>query len=590
MIRWSYLVPRLCLLGIAAAVCYLVLPGLLRWSLIQAGQRVTGAKVEVAALRLVPLRAQLQLIDVQFADPSSPMRNLVQAESTVLELDTAALLRRKLVVHEGRIGGVRIGRPRETSGQLDPAQPSQGTAATWGDSVQEMGARWLDRSVETLQTDLENELHSVRLGRELAERWPRDYERLEQQSQELRSRVENLVQLVEQRPPNPLRAAEAYQQAAGELDAVRRQSRELVTQLEQLRQQAALDRRAAAEAREHDERLLREKLQTTQLDPETLSRYLLGPELQPRVREALAWLEWARGFVPADSPPPTSVAGRGMRVLLPGLRVTPDVQIRRLVLDGEGQLNQQPVPFAGTLTGVSSAPALMDQPVVLRLQSGGAAAGKLEAVLDRTGPAPCDQIRINCPGLAQPERQLGKPDQLAVTVASGTVDVSAELELVGDTVRGTLRFRQEPVAITPHVKADLAGGVLNEQLAAAAAEVRQVQAELTLDGTLQKPRWKLHSNLGPELAQAWNRALTREVDQRRQQLAERANQVLAEQLNLVSAELARHEQAVREKLQISDGEVARLARELAERLGGPDKLLGHQLPLDKLPLNKLLRR
>ena len=56
------------------------------------------------------------------------MQNLFEAREMKLGLEGNALLRRKFIVREASITGIRLGTPRTTSGALDtePGPPSSG--------------------------------------------------------------------------------------------------------------------------------------------------------------------------------------------------------------------------------------------------------------------------------------------------------------------------------------------------------------------------------------------------------------------------------------------------------------------------------
>jgi len=130
MIRWSYLRPRLIVLAIVLGLFWFALDPLVRRGLVSLGQAVAGAKVEIGKVRTSVWRTEISLSDVQVADPGSPMENLFEARQVKLGLEGSSLLRRKLIVRDGVVSGIRLGTPRTTSGALekrprDPRPTSQ---------------------------------------------------------------------------------------------------------------------------------------------------------------------------------------------------------------------------------------------------------------------------------------------------------------------------------------------------------------------------------------------------------------------------------------------------------------------------------
>ncbi len=584
MVRWKYVIPRMVLFGLLCLTIWLALNPLVRLALIHGGQSVTGGRIEVAGLRALLTRSQLRLTDVAVADPQSPMKNLFQASDAVIDLDSGELLKKKLVVNEGRLTGVRLGTSRESSGALpgrDKDQaPSNGGLA---EKVTQLGDRWLDQAADRLEETVEDDLQSVRLSRELMERWPREYASLEERARELRSRSEQFAGLVKQTKENPVQSIEHYQQLMGQFESLRRDAWQLRQDLARLQQQMQMDREAIAQAKEHDVQYVQEHLRVTQLDPEALSNYLLGPELGPRVHGAIQWLQWGRQYLPAkkDKRSSQDPAGRGWDVILPGMRRSPDFLVRRLALEGTGTSGQEPFDFQGTIEGLTTEPAVYGKPTVLKVQTTGAVAMQVRAVLDHSGVVSQDEIVIDCPQLVQPARTLGRPDKLAVQVAPGDSQLQIRLDLKDDALDGELRFRQPAITLQPTLSSKLGGKLVESRLAAATSAVRDLDATVRIEGTLSRPSWKLRSNLGQQLSTGLQTAVQQEAQHRQQQLMARANQELAEQIDRLEGQLTAKRDAILSELNLDTQQLDFIKRELVA-LGVSDKLLGQGSLLRKI--------
>jgi len=582
MIRWKYVVPRLVLLSVVLLAIWFGLNPLVRWSLVSTGQSMLGAKVEIGNVEASLLRTEIQLSDVHLADPRSPMKNLIEARQVTLALEGDPLLRRKFVVREGRISGLKIGTDRKTSGELEPG-------AGWDVEIPtaelaEFGEKWLEEVAEVLRRDLVEELESVRLARELFHRWPAEYEQMEARVDSLTRRIDGLNALYRSQSGDVLQDIELYQQAANELATIREEMLQLHGEIERLPQQALRDRDAIDAARRHDVEQIRRKLRlVSELDPEAISEYLLGPEMGRRVVTLARWIQWSRQYLPSGGEESEPIRGRGIDVLFPGSRRDPDFLIRSLVLDGEGTLFNERFRFRGTATGLTSQPELHGQPVVLALQVEGKAALGIEAVVDRCGDMPRERITINCPGLAQPERVLGQPGRLALAVSPGNTHLWMSVELAGDELTGQVIVEQRPVELLPQLAPEYGGPRLAESLRVATSQVRDIRVAVDLSGTLQQPRCRLHSNLGPQLAEGLNLMVRRELEVRRDEL-------LAYVQRQLTGELARFEQTVRnqqqaafEKLELGDAQIQELSQMVAQRIRVPEGILGKALP-DGLPL------
>jgi len=579
-IRWSYVLPRLAILAIVVLAVRFGMDPLVRWSLVSLGERITSAKVEIGSLATSLARTEITLRDVQVADPEEPMENLVEARQIKLGLDTGPLLRKKFIVREGTVSGLRLGTERTTSGALEKT-PRRRERET---GLAQLAESWLETLAAFLQAEIAEQveqLESVRLARELARRWPREYQQMEDRADELKGRAEQLQKLVRGGARNLLRDVNSVQKTLGEVESLEREIAEFRGELDRLRQQALRDKDAITQARDRDLERIRERLRLDELRGEHLSDYLLGPELAEKVRTVAEWVRWARRYWPERAEPPEPLRARGVDVLFAGLPPGPDFLIRKLTLEGQGQLHHQPFQFSGTAEGLTSQPAVYGQPMVLRLEVTGAAEMLVEAVLDRTQEVGHDRITVECPGLDEPSRVLGRPDRLALAISPTSTRLALVLDLRGEELRGQLRLRQEPVELTPTVAARYGGPRLAASLQDVLAGIRAVEVVADLSGTLEEPDWRLRSDLGPQLAEAINRLLGRELAARREELLALVERTVEDELGRFQQFVDARQQALLAKLNLSSEELRQLREFGGDRLP-VDKILG-KLPRVELP-------
>jgi uncharacterized protein (TIGR03545 family) len=300
--------------------------------------------------------------------------------------------------------------------------------------------------------------------------------------------------------------------------------------------------------------------------------------------EIIAWVEWGRRYLPDDEDDDEQGPRRmrGENILFRGMRSNPDFLVKSLVLDGRARLNGEVLHFKGTAAGLTNEPGKYGKPAVLRVQTSGAAQLLVEAVLDRSGDVPHDRVTLTCPAIRQPGREMGDPEQLALTVSPGELQLTAFVDLKGDYLSGQILLRENDVRLTPSLGEKYGGERLSAQLGTALAEVKSIEVAINLSGTLREPTWTLRSNLGPQLSGAVCGAFQRELDARVQQIA-------AEVRTRAESEVAQFEQvllgkqrAMLEKLQIGDNEVAQLGRLVSAQMGVPERFRQGNLPLDDL--------
>ena len=582
LVRWKYVVPRVTIVAVICLSVWLTKNFLLRYLLVQGGQALTGAKVEIGSLQSFLSRAEMRMNRIAIADPRKPMQNLFETTASEFDVDVSELLRKRLVINEGRLSGIVLNTPRQSSGALPATPPPEEDAGPgWTDTVVQYGDQWLEGAEERFQRQLDVDLQTVQVGRELMERWPQEYQELEQRARELRERGELFAQSIKQTKQNPLQSVEHYQQLFQQMEGLRQEALQVRGRLQRVQQQMRMDRENIARAKQHDTEFVKKHLQLTRLDPDVWSNYLLGPELGGKATELLQWIEWARQYLPSGHEKPNQMLGRGWDVIFPGMRQAPNFLVRKLALDGQGQAGGNPFQFAGTVQGITSQPAVYGQPALFNVHTSGSVATVIEGVLDHTGRVPRDSIVIRCPRIVQGSKLLGKADKLAIQVAPGESALQIQLDLVGDQLQGQIGFRQPNVQLLPHVSAGLGGDLVAQRLTTATSNIRDLEAVVHLTGTLRKPSWKLQSNLGTQLASGFQTAVQDELLARQEQLMARANAEVDQAVGKLEQQLLAKQNELLQGLNLSSNQLDMIKNELSS-LGLPGKLLGEGSPLQKL--------
>ena len=123
-IRWRGLAAFVVITALVSAFWFLVIDRVIEHYIEKALTSMVGAKVELdkADLSLFPLG--LTLTRLQVTDPSSPMRNALEAGRIAFLMDGVNLLLDKVTIDEMSVEGVRFNTPRESSGAVKKAAHS----------------------------------------------------------------------------------------------------------------------------------------------------------------------------------------------------------------------------------------------------------------------------------------------------------------------------------------------------------------------------------------------------------------------------------------------------------------------------------
>lgn len=584
IIRWKYVIPRLLILLVIAVALRLGLDPALHWAIVKSGESATGAKVDLADVETSLMSGQLLLKEFALTNPQSPMRNLCEATDMQLQLDVNALLHGRVVVTDGTISGLRFDTDRETSGALVIDDAAEDTGPSVFDplvaSAGQMGEEWFDDLGDRLDTDIASQLQSPKLAKELQARWPQQYEELQTQVKSIRTRGKQLEKSIREVKKNPLRGLEKLVELQQEIVGLQQEIKSVQQQIAELPKQAEQDRQAVLAAREQDEALLREKLQIGTLDGEGLTQTLLGQPVTEGLNSALEWVSWARDQIPSNPAKEKASRSRGTTVVFtPSL---PDYHVKLLMLEGDAQLNGQPLKLTGSLTNASSSPKLLDQPTQLLVRGSGELDVNVNVTMDRREEIAKDTLQLTCPQMAIAGRTLGNAKKLAIEMDEGLANFQIDMSIVDDAISGQILFEQESLSLTPRL-AKSPNGQLAMTLQQALDGVQRLEASVTLAGTIKKPKFNIKSDIGSQVAAGLNASVKNLVEGQKERLLAKTRAEVDAQLG----QLTKLRENAQQQLLASLGENQELLGQLTALTGGGGATPG--LPASIPQLGKKLR-
>lgn len=117
-IRWKGLIAFAATVAAIVVVWLLVVDTLVRRTIETVGTRAVGARVNLAKADLSLFPAGLALSGLAVTNPESPMQNAVEIANIKIDLDTGYLIKRKVVINDMLVEGLRFNTPRQTSGEI----------------------------------------------------------------------------------------------------------------------------------------------------------------------------------------------------------------------------------------------------------------------------------------------------------------------------------------------------------------------------------------------------------------------------------------------------------------------------------------
>ncbi len=508
-LRWSYLLPRMLLLGLAWIGLNFGLDPFLRWSLTVTGETLHGAQVDIRSVQTDLGQSRLILSDVAVADLHRPGKNLFAFDSTKFDLETRPLLRRRFVVEQMQIEGLQFGTPRDDDGRL-PDRSEQGNRRDFDlapvtEQLTAGVSRFFNHLVEQTRLEFDpNQLETVRVSEELHSLWSSELAEYERRIHDLKLRIKLLEDDAKRDTPR--------QNRLPNLARTTLEMKKLVAEAAQLRRDLAeLARRAPQDfdrlqmAKDHDERMIRARLEKLQFDADTISRALLGQQAAQQLAVVVEWTRQLQTMFNRQTSEPIA-APRGVTFDFSRPNEGPLVHVKSIRISGRFSIAGQPVPFSGEIRDLSSNPVRLGRPIRFEILADAPNVLHILGELDGSS-------QQNLTMAAQFEMQLPHvltaevgTEQLALILQSEQVHLTGWCRWKGGTLEGRIDGRHPRLQIVtrlPKTGEQRTGSqILRRAFREAASQVQQAQTSVVFQGDLGKPRLWFKSDLGDTLSPA----------------------------------------------------------------------------------------
>ena len=504
-IRWWGLGVFVIVASILAGVWVVFVDGWVKCLIEDAGTEAVGAKVELDAADLSLFPVGLALSRLQVTDPKKPMTNAVEVSKVSMGLDGLNLLRRKIIVDEMTVEGVRVGTPRATSGAtLDVPSPDEESGIFSIDlpslevpdvkKILEQEDLETIRLIESLKVDLKTE----------QEIWQSRLKKLSGKSQlaEYKQRVKRLkdvkkgglggilggvgeVQSLKQDIEQEIRSLKGAKKEFEEKVAL------LHTRLEQVKI-----------APKRDIQHLKAKYNLSPQGLANMSQALLGKKIGSWVHQGAEWYGRAKPFLDGgktlrdgETGPDVRkpLRGKGVDVHFKEARPLPDFLIRRAAVTINLDLGE----LAGTVFHITNDQPTFGQPTTFTLsgeQLEGVKSIVLEGALNHVVPNdPKDKLVFQAKGYELRNLVLSKDAKWPLAMRSGLGDIRINALLKGQhlNVQGGAAFHH--LQLSAGKEGDV--NPLTKALSSAVTDISQLSLQAVVKGTLEDPVISLSSDL-----------------------------------------------------------------------------------------------
>ncbi len=521
--RWGYLIPRFIIVGIIWAFMVFGFDPLLHYSATETLQSITGAKADIEKLTTGFFPPQASVRRVALASADKPGTNLLEFDEMKLSLAGAPLLRRSYVVDEAKVTGVRFGTSRTDNGQLERApedESNEPTIPPWlSEKVKDMGDEWLENFTAQAKAQIDpNRLETYRVGNEVYAKWDTRFKEINIQIKTAQAQLKLLEQQVKDaKSGETIDQIQKYIQVATQADLMIRESRDLANQfktsvpLEVRNDFVRLD-----QAQKNDRENVADTIRMLKPDSRRISESLIGEEMYLQLQQMLTWVEFLRSSLDEVKGPPEPERIRGRDFEFAILNPTPKMLCRKMFIDGELMLSHVPTPFRAVLTDVTSDPKLHGRPALLQVSTAGEMPVQLVIRHDATQAVATTDLSADYTDQKEQQLSAGKQDGDRLVASLKNMHWKARLSLVEDQISGQLDVSSEFGNSHFQTKSPYAtalAGVTRDTL----ASISTVNATITLNGSVLRPKVTMTSDLGEKVAAGFETAFAANLPQMKAQ-------------------------------------------------------------------------
>lgn len=550
-LRWKGLLPFVLISILIYVVTVFFMDVYLRRLLVKQGTRLNGALVEVDRLSLSFLQSRLTVRGLRAADPSELMKNRLELDKVVADFRFLPLLKKKFVIEEIAVEGVKWGTARKKAGAVPAAwqkewaesaqHPSllQSELAQWGQEVhaalpqldlKQLGERFDPRQlvkVEELEayrraTALPGEVQKI--GEQWKNRGPALLAEKKQKIADLRRQVEALDPRRFKDPAAAIQAIQTVQNLKTEIEAQRQQLRDLRGEVQGSLNQGAALVQQARQGLDQDIANLKKKIGFADFQLDRLSETLFGLPTVQRYARYLEYYRQANRYLAkvqsGKKREPEPRRARGRTVRFPITDRTPSFLLAKLNLSADTRNNREVGNnyrglYSALATSISSEPKWLPTPAEVELaaqMSGGAfQSAKLKATLDRRSEENRDTFGASVHGLRLAGMTLGGGGIFPIPLQNGVSDWNLTVALREETIQAEFSgdFQNLTYQFAAYPSANDVVKILREVL----QTIDRFRLSISLAGPLHHPALRIQSTFDEALKNGLQKVAMQKVNE-----------------------------------------------------------------------------
>lgn len=459
IIRWSFLIITAIIIALIAILNILFFDKILKKIIISAGQTAVGAKVEIDYLKTSFKNCSVTINGFRAADKNNYFKNLVDIEKVRFDVRFAPLLRKKVVIDEMSVDGLRWQTDRKTSGELPKKKKSneESKFSKMFKSAKDKTVTEFNNlpSVETFNK-IQDQIKNFDINKLIEDSGLSSIKEVEKVSQDLQNKYKSYQDKVnnfnyEEKINKAKTLADELSKSkfgsladiantakkVNELKALKKEFDDILTELNNAKKDISTTVDVTKQIKNtvtKDVNMICEKISIPTLNTKNISQMIFGTKWVSRVEKTLYYISIIKQYIPEKSEEKEvkEVKQRALgRDILFREKLYPSLLISLMKLSGTTAKTkeEQGIDFSGLIKNISSSPSLVNAPITLEL-NGNNATQKLEVsgLFDHRTKDSKDNIKVELTGLSGTLLNIEPNDYLPL-VDTANVNVAGNFDL-----------------------------------------------------------------------------------------------------------------------------------------------------------------
>ena len=567
-IRWKGVIPFVLITTAVVLFFLLVVDSLAKGLIESTGSNMVGAKVETKNVELHLSPLGITVDGLQVTNPEHPMSNIVEIKRIRFDLAGDKLLQGKVIIEQMDLDQVRFDTPRTNSGAISKPQSHPEDAVKTGSQAQlnsppgPVANKDSSSRTETEEKDKGMSMPSLDLPNvtDILAREPLDTQRQADALTISISKTEQDWKQLQQSLPDQARR-DSYQQrisalaktrqdnirqvavALKELDAIQKELKADIGQINTARKQVQnglakldTDYKALLKAPAADKQRLLKKYSPDAHGVGNLSGLLFGNQAGDYVHQGLYWYQKLAPMLTGDAEDeePEAERQKGQDIRFREYQPSPDFLIRRI----HSSILTEKGVFEGQIQDVTHQPEILRKPVSFEFsgqQMSGMESLHIHGKLDHINrQKSLDQINMDIKAYKVSRHSLSSDPNLQLLITAARSNTRMQATSRNGQLNGQMNIHMDQIQYDNRAGSD----EFQQVLVSAFNSVEDFNIDARLSGSLKKPGLTIHSDLDKRLNKQISVAFDRRINNYKQELNNRLQQLTDAQITPVRKSMA----------------------------------------------------